>query len=183
MNKSVHRSEGHGGIGKDPVPFSKGLIGGDHYGSPLISCGDEFEEHAGLGLVPVPPTPEELMHYAADKRWQKEVGGTLWNGLPVHTDRESQSKIIAERLAIEAGERDDPDYWKFADGVFRQVSNEDFTSLASAVRQHVRDCFALEGQVLALITTGVITTTEQIDLVFEHGIEALYGENEQSEDK
>lgn len=37
MNKSVHRSEGHGGIGKDPVPFSKGLIGGDHYGSPLIS--------------------------------------------------------------------------------------------------------------------------------------------------
>lgn len=143
----------------------------------------EYELVEAPEFEPVPPTPEEFMHYAADKRWQKEVGGTLWNGLPVHTDRESQSKIIAERLAIEAGERDDPDYWKFADGVFRQVSNEDFTSLASAVRQHVRDCFALEGQVLALITTGVITTTEQIDLVFEHGIEALYGENEQSEDK
>src|SRR6476660_8149874 len=51
MNKSVDRSEGHGWVRKDPVPFSKGLIGGDHDGTPLISCGDEFEEHARFGLV------------------------------------------------------------------------------------------------------------------------------------
>src|SRR6478609_5100176 len=51
MNKSVDRSEGHGWVRKDPVPFSKGLIGGDHDGTPLISCGDEFEQHAGFGLV------------------------------------------------------------------------------------------------------------------------------------
>jgi site-specific DNA recombinase len=40
MNKAVHRGEGHGGIRKYPVPFSKGLIGGDHDGAPLISCAD-----------------------------------------------------------------------------------------------------------------------------------------------
>lgn len=51
MNKPIDRGEGHGGIRKDAVPFSKGLIGGDHDGAPLISCADEFEEHARFGLV------------------------------------------------------------------------------------------------------------------------------------
>lgn len=51
MNKSVHRGKRHGWVRKDAVPFSEGLVGGDHDGTPLISCGDEFEEHAGLGLV------------------------------------------------------------------------------------------------------------------------------------
>lgn len=172
-----------------------GAVNLDGFHASPVKAGWEFELDGNIYTAveappppePEPPTPEQikasLADHAAQKRYEKEVGGTIWNGWPVHTDRESQSKIIAEGLAIEAGERTDPDAWKFADGVFRMVSNEDFTSLASAVRQHVRDCFALEGQVLALITTGVITTTEQIDLVFEHGIEALYGENEQSEDK
>src|SRR5690606_28769442 len=51
MNKSVHCSEGHGGIGKDPIPFSKGLIGSDHYRSTLISRGYEFKQHTCFGLV------------------------------------------------------------------------------------------------------------------------------------
>lgn len=122
---------------------------------------------------PEPPTKQELLGYAALKRYEKEVGGTLWNGWPVHTDRESQSKIIAERLAIEAGERNDPDGWKFADGQFRLVSNEDFMALTSAVRQHVRDCFALEAVVLAQIEAGTVTEYSQIDAAFDQ--EATYG--------
>jgi len=117
--------------------------------------------------TPQPPTKQELSGYAAQKRYEKEIGGTIWNGWPVHTDRESQSKIIAERLAIEAGERTDPDGWKFADGQFRMVSNEDFMALASAVRQHVRDCFALEAVVIAQIEAGTITEYSQIDAAFD----------------
>lgn len=120
---------------------------------------------------PEPPTPEQikasLAAYAADCRWQKEVGGTIWNGWPVHTDRESQGKIMAERLAISEGERDDPDGWKFADGSFRMVSNADFIALSNAVREHVRSCFAIEAGVLAQIEAGAITTTEEIDAAFE----------------
>lgn len=122
---------------------------------------------------PPPPTKQELSWYAAQKRYEKEVGGTIWTGWPVHTDRESQSKIIAERLAIEAGERSDPDGWKFADGVFRMVSNADFMALASAVRQHVRDCFTLEAVVLSQIEAGTITEYSQIDEAFDQ--EALHG--------
>lgn len=111
--------------------------------------------------------PTDLKAYATHRRWLKEIGGTIWNGWPVHTDRESQSKIIAERLAIEAGERTDPDGWKFADGQFRMVSNEDFMGLASAVRQHVRDCFALEAAITAQIEAGTITEYSQIDAAAE----------------
>ena len=108
----------------------------------------------------------DLIAYVAQKRWEKEVGGTVWNGWPVHTDRESQSKIIAERLAIEAGARDDPDGWKFADGVFRMVSNEDFIALSNAVREHVRQCYAIEAQVLAGIENGDITSKAEVDAAF-----------------
>lgn len=53
------------------------------------------------------------------------------------------------------------------DGVFRMVSNEDFMALASAVRQHVRDCFTLEAAVLAGIEAGTITEYSQIDAALD----------------
>lgn len=49
--KASINGERHGRIWKDPVPFTEGLVRGDHDGTSLIACGDEFEEHAGFGLV------------------------------------------------------------------------------------------------------------------------------------
>jgi|GEM_PF-5427392 len=43
------------------------------------------------------------------------------------------------------------------------VSNADFVDLADAVREHVRQCFGLEAQVLADIEAGTITEYGQID--------------------
>jgi hypothetical protein len=51
MNKPVDGGERHGGIGKDAVPFSKRLIGGDQHGSPFIAGADEFEEDGRFGLI------------------------------------------------------------------------------------------------------------------------------------
>lgn len=107
-----------------------------------------------------------LQEYAAAKRWEREVGGTVWNGWPVLSDRESQSKIIAEALAIEKGERADGDPWKFADGEFRPLTNEQMDDLAAAVRLHVRNSYGIEAQVLAAIEAGSITTEAQIDAAF-----------------
>lgn len=114
-----------------------------------------------------PPTKQELSVYAAQKRYEIETGGTIWNGWPVHTDRESQAKIIAERLAVESGERDDPDGWKFADGIFRLVSNTDFVALSNAVRDHVRAAFVVEAYVLSQIEAGIISSEAEIDAAFE----------------
>lgn len=112
----------------------------------------------------------DLIAYAAQKRYEREVGGMDWalgdETVRVHTDRESQAKIIAERLAIAEGRRQDPDGWKFADGVFRLVSNDDFITLSDAVREHVRQCYALEAAVLADIESGQIATVEDVDEAF-----------------
>jgi len=147
------------------------------YTSPAAAgwaLGDYALVDAATDEMPTDPTPEDikarLASYAARKRFSVEVGGAVWNGWPVHTDRDSQSKIIAERLAIEAGERADPDGWKFADGIFRLVSNDDFVALASAVRAHVRNCFAIEAAVLDQIEAGLITTEAQIDDAIAGGI-------------
>lgn len=51
VDEAVDRSERHCGVGENPVPFAEGLIGGDHDGTPLVTGGDELEEHARLGLV------------------------------------------------------------------------------------------------------------------------------------
>lgn len=113
-----------------------------------------------------PQMPVNLPAYAAAKRWEREVSGTVWNGWPVLSDRESQSKIIAEAVAIEKGERVDGDPWKFADGEFRPLTNEQMDELAAAVRLHVRNSYGIEAQVLAAIEAGAITTEAQIDAAF-----------------
>ncbi|MGN7963385.1 DUF4376 domain-containing protein [Brucella sp. 22210] len=107
-----------------------------------------------------------LQEYAAAKRWEREVSRTVWNGWPVLSDRESQSKIIAEALAIEKGERTDGDPWKFADGEFRSLTNEQMDDLAAAVRLHVRNSYRIEAQVLAAIAAGTIMTEAQVDAAF-----------------
>ena len=132
--------------------------------------------YAALGLEPpmkivpvedgIPQTDHPgmtLQEYAAAKRWEREVGGTVWNGWPVLSDRESQSKVIAEAVAIEKGERADGDPWKFADGEFRLLTNEQMDDLAAAVRLHVRNSYGIEAQVLAAIEAGSIATEAQID--------------------
>lgn len=51
MDEAVDGGQRHGGIGKDLSPFAERLVGGDHHGSSFITGADEFEQHAGLGLV------------------------------------------------------------------------------------------------------------------------------------
>ena len=51
MDQSVDGGEHHGGVGKDLTPFAEGLVGGDQHRSSLVSGTDQFEQHAGLGLI------------------------------------------------------------------------------------------------------------------------------------
>ena len=138
-----------------------------HYAA--LRCGTAHEERCLLTTMGQPEVSHPgmtLQEYAAAKRWETEVGGTIWNGWPVLTDRESQNKITSEALAIEKGERLDGDPWKFADGEFRPLTNVQMDSLAAAVRLYIRDSFAIEARVVAEIDAGTISTVEQIDAAF-----------------
>lgn len=121
-------------------------------------------------LPPDPPSQAEvkaaLRAHAADRRWQVEQGGAVWNGWPIHTDDRSQGKYLSELQSIALNVRVDNDPWKFADGEFRPVSNADFPQLAIAAREHVRTAFGIEDFVLTEIDAGAITSRAEIDAAF-----------------
>jgi len=162
-NGRISTSPIDGGIEISDVEYQTALNA--LLGGKLVSVEDgslSLTDPPAPDAEPEPPLPA-LPEYAALRRWQVEVGGTVWNDWPVHTDRASQAKVVAEMLAIERGERLDGDGWKFADGRFRPLTNAEFSDLALAVRTHVREAFAREAQVLAGIETGAITSQEEID--------------------
>lgn len=129
--------------------------------------GDLHDPETGFARPPAPaPLPAELIALAADLRWQTEVGGMEWRGWPVHTDRQSQTKVLAEHVAVTSGNRVDGEPWKFADGLFRPLANADVQDLALAVREHVRASFAIEAAVAAAIEAGVIDTREAVEAAF-----------------
>ena len=51
MNEAVNDRDRHCLVREDFAPFAKRLVGSDEDGSPLITGADEFEKHAGFGLV------------------------------------------------------------------------------------------------------------------------------------
>jgi hypothetical protein len=128
--------------------------------------GHQFEAGQFAELSSQLVEPPDLAAYTAQKRWEAEIGGAEWDGFPVHTDRDSQGKIVAEMLAVERGMRTDGDPWKFADGNFRPLTNDEMNEVALAVRNHIRQCFGTEAYVLAGIAGGSMTSIAEIDAAF-----------------
>lgn len=86
----------------------------------------------------------------AAKRWDKETGGTTFNGMPVATDPVSQTKIIGAVV----GAQIDPlatVNWKLPDGSFVTLDAAAINAMAMAVRAHVQACFDREAELKALI--------------------------------
>ena len=51
VDQAVDGGHGHARIGEHVVPAGERLVGGDEDAAPLVALGDQFEQHAGLGLV------------------------------------------------------------------------------------------------------------------------------------
>jgi hypothetical protein len=123
-------------------------------------------QHPPEEAVPAPvPSKAALLAYAAHKRWTYETRGAIWNGNLVHTDRESQTKLLAVQVQIGMGLRPDPSPWKFKGG-FANISNADMLAVISAAVAHVQGAFAKEAALEQSIAAGSVTTREQIDAVF-----------------
>jgi len=108
-------------------------------------------------------SPEALKNYVAAKRYDIETGGTVWNNISLATDRESQTKIIAEFVAIMANVRGNAGGWKSKSGTFVDLTDQDMQGLVMAVRAHVAAAFATEAEVLAAIDAGTITSMREVD--------------------
>lgn len=113
------------------------------------------------------PTVDSLLAYAAHRRWQFEVSGTTWNGRGVHTDRESQTKMLAAYVQLGAGLRQDPSPWKLKDG-YVNATNAQMAEIIGAALAHVNNAFDIEHDLEAGIKAvpPAITTKAQIDAAF-----------------
>lgn len=105
-----------------------------------------------------------LTAYAALKRWRVETAGFIdSDGRAIATDRESQSKLIAEMVAIGAGIRAEPSQWKLRDGSFASLTNAQMQAVIIAARTHIATAFAVEREAATGIAAGTITTEGAID--------------------
>jgi len=113
--------------------------------------------------APVAPavTSDDLLTYAATKRYAVETGGITVDGSKVATDRQSQALITGAYNYVQAN----PDVtvkFKTSAG-FVELTAAQMTAIANTVGAHVQASFAAEGEVDKQIIAGTITTTAEID--------------------
>lgn len=101
--------------------------------------------------VPAPDWPALI----AARRYIAETGGTTVQGMPLDTQRDSQSMLTGAALAASL----DPQYsvqWKTGGG-FVTLTSAQILGLASAVRAHVQACFDREAALLDAVADGSIS--------------------------
>lgn len=118
-----------------------------------------FEWNGTTWNVDFESAKEAKIKEIAGARWTEETSGIEINGYNINTDRESQSLITA--VAFTAIQ--DPAYtcrWKTKNG-FITLNSSMIIEIATAVRDHVQQCFNKEDQLLTEIENA--TTIEELN--------------------
>jgi hypothetical protein len=115
---------------------------------------------------PVPPEPtleqvkSEMLQLLAERRWIAEEAGTMLNGNPVLTDRETQAKLTAVYVKAIQNSSYVIESWKFGIGVFQTLDAPAIIAIADAVEVYVQACFRNE----ALLSDRIISAVSKEDL-------------------
>ena len=113
----------------------------------------------GVPTIYVPP-PVDLVAYATDKRWRVETGGISFNGILVPTDDRAKLLLLGAATNMAPGSSAP----LIVAGVnYGTLTDVQFKAINAAVIAHVQATFSVLASVLAAITAGTITTTQQID--------------------
>lgn len=126
----------------DPIPEGK------------ISTGQTVQRVGGvvkfvhaLANAPEPTLQERrdiLIPRIEQMRWDKEVGGMTFGGVPIPTDDRAKTLIMGARTAaVEQGEAYS-DEWKISPGVYVPLDAAAAIALGDALLAHIRACFARE---------------------------------------
>ena len=126
-----------------------------------------FVRQPGGGFAPPPQPPmsqAELTAYAADVRWQREVGGIIVAGVSIATDDRSKLMITGSRVAAAAN----PAWTTMWEGI-HLIDAATMILISDAVEAHVNGVWSTFATVKAGIETGAITTRPEIDAAFGNG--------------
>lgn len=107
----------------------------------------------------------DLVDFAADLRWRREVGGITVAGIPVATDDRAKMMIIGARVAAQVV----PGWstvWHGTDGNSYPLDAAAMIAISDAVQAHVNAGFATFAAVKEQIAAGTITTVEQVEAAF-----------------
>lgn len=118
-----------------------------------------FEWNGTTWNVDFERAKEDKIKRIALERWKEENSGIEISGYNINTDRESQSLITAVALTA----TQDPTYtcrWKTKNG-FVTLDANTIIQIATAVRNHVQECFNKEDQLLTEIENA--TTFEELN--------------------
>lgn len=128
---------------------------------------DESEIPALVEFHLNPPSapPVDLVAYAVDLRWRKEVGGIVIGGVPVATDDRAKIMVLGARAAADS----DPGWstiWRGTDGNGYPINAGQMVAISDAVQEHVNGTFATLNAVLGGIESGTITDKAAVDAAF-----------------
>lgn len=139
------------------------------YLSPARAGGNVGEGYSLVEALPPEPVPVNLVAYNAQKRWEKEISGITVGGAQIDTSRESQSMIAGAYLYSQKNPGS-PIKFKASSG-WVTLDAATVETIADAVGAHVQACFAIEADAAAGISAGTVTTTEQIDTMWEAALQ------------
>lgn len=117
-------------------------------------------ELAAAGVPEAVWMKPHLKAYAAQKRWQVEVGGIVVNGARVPTDDRAKTLFAGAAGWLAAADTTTI----VLGGVAAQtMTGTQVKALRDAICNHVDASFAAQAAIIAAIDAGTITTTAEID--------------------
>lgn len=105
-------------------------------------------------------TSSELKLKLASVRYSHEIAGTLYTGLPIDTDRESQFKAQAAYTLARDGYWAVGGSWKLKNGVMVVFTAPQVIAMALTVAAYVQACFDVEATKIAQINSTGTTNLE-----------------------
>lgn len=100
---------------------------------------------------------DEIKSLIASRRYDEETKGITVNGMPINTERVSQSMITGAALSAML----DSNYtckWKTSVG-FIELNATEVLAVSQAMRAHVQACFDREGELSAAVDDGTYLST------------------------
>lgn len=142
--------------------------GGTYFGALPPEAGDvlaEYQAWIAAGNTPDPfaEPPVDLLAYAENKRWEREVGGMVVGGMTILTD--DRSKLLINGAYNAA--KEDPNFETVWGGDY-PLNAAQIVAVGKALADHVNACWMIYTTVKAGIVSDppTVTTTAQIDDAF-----------------
>jgi hypothetical protein len=115
--------------------------------------------------IPLGDLKSEKLASLANRRWQAEEGGITIGGVPIKTDRESQTKLTGAYIKA----KENPGFvianWKVTEGVFVTLNAATIVGTGDAVTAHVQACFDREAALtVEVLAAGGAAAVAAIDL-------------------